>query len=189
MKGTRFAAYAAIAIALLVVSMVAGCGGGGKISNGVISPYHGSLAGMATEPSDQETNIETSRDTSWIHVYWPTDGYPPPALFTVTVEKEESADQWGGIHTTLSLSQSDPINGTWWFQPASDFSPNTWYRIIIQTEGENPVVHYFQTAGTLAMSSGLSTRSAGALKGHRPAAAGDANGEDSVTHTITVPAK
>jgi hypothetical protein len=186
MKHTRFAVYAAAAIVLLFALLtVSGCGGGsGALSSTVTTPWNGYMDGVATQPSDGETNIATSRIDSWIHVYWPDANFPPPPRFTVSVEKEETPGNWGGVHTRLSISQSDPNGGSWWFQPDSDFSPYTSYRIVIEASGETTVIHYFETGGTLSMSSSLSTRSASAPKAHRPAKPGDADGEDSVVHTI-----
>lgn len=188
MKHRGFAVYAAAAISLLAIIVLAGCGGGGgSLNSNVTSPWNGSLSGVATEPNDGETNIATSRIDSWIHVYWPDANFPPPPEFTVSVEKEETPGNWGGIHTRLSVSQSDPNGGSWWFQPGSDFSPHANYRIIIQASGETSVINYFQTGSSLSMSAGPSARStSGVVKTHRPALAGDATGEDSVTHTIKV---
>lgn len=185
MKTTRIAVYAAAVIALFfALATICGCGGGGgkgnRISHGISSPYYGTLAGVATEPLDNEIGIETSRLDSWIHVFWPDEDFPPPHSFSVMVEKEETPDHWGGIHTTYSKADSDPTGGSWWFQPESNFSPSTWYRITITVTGENPVVHYFQTAGNLNRSSTLSTG-----KAYRPAGKADAVGETSAKHTIT----
>lgn len=183
MKTTKLAAYAAAVIPLLfALTFIAGCGGGnGTIGHTIVTPFHGALAGAATEPVDGDTNIETSHTDSWIHVFWPNAGSPPPSTFTVTVEKEERPGVYGGIHTVLSLAQSDPIGGSWWFQPVNDFSPDTWYRITIKVPGEDPGYAFFQTASTLGRSGALA-----APKGYRPAGTGDAvGGESSVTHTIT----
>lgn len=188
MKHTRFAVYAAAAILLLVaVLTVTGCGGGGggSLNSTINTRYDGRVAGVATEPADGETNIATSRVDSWIHIYWPDAHQPPPARFTVSVQKEEHVDDWGAIHTKMSVSQSDPIGGSWWFQADSDFSPHTLYRIIVQADGEAPYVAQFETGASLSMASTLSTRSIDAPKGHRPARPGDADGEDSLVHTIT----
>ena len=189
MKDTRLAVYAAAAIVLLFALLtVSGCGGGvggGKVSNTITTPWNGYLDGIATQPSDGETNIATSRIDSWIHVYWPDTNFPPPPRFTVSVEKEETPGVWGGIHTKLSSSQSDPNGGSWWFQPDSDFSPFTWYRIIVSAPGETSYVAEFETGAAMNLSRSASSSSVGVQKAHRPARAGDADGESSIVHTIT----
>ena len=181
------AALATISVpVLLALVIIAGCGGGAT-THVVTSPWYGDLYGVATQPADGETNIETSRADSWIHVFWPDHHYPPPATFTVTVQKEEHPDDWGDIHTTLSAADSDPEGGSWWFQPVSDFSPGTWYRITITVPGVRyPAVAYFQTAGTrTAAVSSLSVK-AEPGKSYRPAGKADAAGEAGATHTINV---
>lgn len=183
MKTTRIAVYAAAVIALFfALAMISGCGGGSKRQS-IITPFRGSLQGVATIPGDIDVGIEDTNVpvNAWIRVYWPTDGYPPPREFTVRVEKEQSPDVWGGIHTKLSALDSDPQNGSWWFEPVSEFSPFTWYRIIIRAAGENPVYVYFKTNDTHELSL---TRSVSATKLYRPARSGSADGEDSVEHTI-----
>lgn len=180
------AALATISIPVLfALVIIAGCGGGGATTHVVASPWYGDLYGVATLPADGETNIETSRIDSWIRVFWPNEDYPPPATFTMTVEKEETPDNWGAIHTTKSDADSDPEGGSWWFQPESDFSPGTWYRITISVPGVRyPAVAYFQTAGTRSSAvSSLSTK-AEPGKSYRPAGKADAAGETSATHTI-----
>ena len=183
MNSARFA-FITIAVFLALATIV-GCGGGGGTTHNVSSPWYGDLYGVSTEPSDGQTRVETSRTDSWIHVFWPDSHFAPPSNFTVTVEKEENPDDWGAIHTTLSNADSDPTHGSWWFQPNSDFSPNTWYRIIISVPGvQNSAVAYFQTtdvrSGTV---SALSTR-APEGKAFRPAGKGDATGESADTHVI-----
>lgn len=183
MKGARLAA--AFVSGLLVIVALGGCGGG-AVTHVVASPWYGDLYGVATEPSDGERNIETSRADSWVHVFWPDRRYPPPASFTVTVEKEESPDDWGGIHTVLSAADSDPEGGSWWFQPENDFSPGTWYRITISVPGvTRSAVAYFRTAGTRdAAVSALATK-AEPGNSYRPAGKADAQGTPETVHTIT----
>jgi|GEM_PF-1172393 len=181
-KHVRFAAFIPL---LYVLFALAGCGGGGAVTHSVDSPWYGDLYGVATEPHNNETGIATSRADSWIHVFWPDPHFPPPANFTVTVEKEESPDNWGGIHTTLSAANSDPAGGSWWFQPESDFSPGTWYRITISVPGVRyPAVAYFQTAGTRAPLGALGTKPEPG-KSYRPAGSADAVGAAETVHTIT----
>lgn len=182
MKHTRFAVIAAAAILLLVIVMVAGCGGGGAKTNSITSPYHGDLDGVETSPVDEDTDVPLD---AWIRVYWPHDGYPPPREFTVTLQKEQS-DSWGTVKTRLSTADSDPINGSWWFDPVSDFSPYTWYRIVIRATGEPTEYAYFLTGDWYEMSMTKSTKSASPAKTYRPAGAVDLSGEGSETHTITV---
>ena len=171
-------------IALLAIAAISGCGGGAK-THTVTSPWYGDLYGVATEPSNEQTGIETSRADSWIHVFWPNGNYPPPETFTVTLQKESSPGDWGAVHTTLSAAASDPEGGSWWFQPNSDFSPDTWYRIVISVPGvTHSAISYFRTAGTRdAAVSALSTRSETG-KAYRPAGKGDAVGESGTEHTI-----
>jgi len=183
MKHTRFAVYSAAAIVLLFALLtVSGCGGGGGgVSNTVTSPYRGSLDGVATSPVDQDTNAPLD---AWINVYW-LDTFAPPRQFTVTLEKEETPGNWGGVHTRLSAADSNPANADWWFQPTSDFSPYTWYRIVIRATGEPTVYVYFETSEGYVSSFTRSTGSASTAKPYRPAGATNATGEDSVMHTIT----
>ncbi len=182
MKYFRFAAEF-IALMYVVVA-VCGCGGG-SVTHKVESPWYGDLYGVATEPSDGETNIETSRTDSWIHVYWPNPNYPPPADFTVSVEKEENPDDWGGIHTVLSDEDSNPTGGSWWFQPANDFSPGTWYRIVISApSAKYSAIAYFKTAGTRDTTVSNLTAKAGAGSSYRPKGSGDAAGESATKHSI-----
>lgn len=183
----KYLRLAAALVALLcMVFALAGCGGGGAISHKVTSPWYGDLYGVETEPHDGERDIATSRAESWIHVYWPNPHYPPPKNFTVTVEKEEHPDDWGGIHTTLSVADSDPRGGSWWFQPENDFSPGTWYRIVISVPGvRRPAIAYFRTAGTRdAAVSSLATKPEPG-KSYRPAGSADAQGAAETVHTIT----
>lgn len=187
MKSTRFAAYAAAVIPLLIaLVIIGGCGGGGSTRQVVSSPWYGDLLGVATQPSDGDTGIETSRAISWIHVYWPDPNYPPPATFTMTVQKEETLGNWGAVHTVLDNATSDPAGGSWWFQPESDFSPGTGYRITITVPGlRYPAVAYFQTAGIRAGTVGsLGTKAPASVKSYRPAGKADAAGEAGATHTI-----
>lgn len=182
MKGVRLAA--AFIPLLYVLFVLSGCGGG-AVSHDVASPWYGDLFGVTTEPHDGETNIETSRANSWIHVFWSDSRYPPPANFTVTVEKEESPDNWGGIHTVLSAADSHPERGDWWFQPENDFSPGTWYRITISVPGVRyPAIAYFKTAGTRdGAVSALGTKPVPG-KSYRPAGKADAAGQAEAVHTI-----
>jgi len=185
MKSTRFAAYAAAVIALLfALVIIGGCGGGAK-TQVVKSPWYGDLYGVATGPEDGDTAAPID---AWIRVYWPDSNYPPPATFTMTLEKEESLDNWGLVHTTLDNATSDPEGGLWWFQPVSNFSPGTWYRITISVPGfTNSAVAYFQTAGTRgAAVSSLGTKAPANGKSYRPAGSANATGETSATHTINV---
>lgn len=187
MKNTRIAVYAAAAIALFfALATITGCGGGGggnhgKIVNGVNTRWDGSLEGVATSPVDED--IDAPLD-AWINVYW-QDTFAPPREFTVTLEKEETPGKWGGVHTRLSITDSKPANADWWFQPISNFSPFTWYRITIQATGELPVFVYFETSNWYDRSLTRSSKSASSTKPYRPARSGDADGEDSVKHTIT----
>jgi hypothetical protein len=172
---------------LLALLAIAGCGGGGGKTQVVTSPWYGDLYGVATQPEDGETGIAISRSVSWIHVFWPDHNYPPPPVFTMTVEKEETANNWGLIHTTKDAASSDPVGGSWWFAPESDFSPGTWYRITITVPGlTNAAVAYFQTAGTRSGTVGApGTKSPTDGKSYRPAGNGNAVGETSATHTIS----
>jgi hypothetical protein len=183
MKGPRLAA--AFVPILYVLFVLSGCGGGGATSHTVASPWYGDLYGVATEPHDGETGIMTSRADSWIHVFWPDAHYPPPASLTVTVQKEETPDNWGGIHTVMSAADSDPEGGSWWFQPENDFSPGTWYRIVVSVPGVRfPAIAYFRTAGTRdGAVSALGTKPEPG-KSYRPAGKADAAGEAETTHEI-----
>ena len=82
----RSAAFAAaIAAALLALLFVTGCGGGGKKTNEVSSPWNGTISGIATEPQDNENNIALD---SWIHVYWPDEDFAtPPRIYQRRGEK------------------------------------------------------------------------------------------------------
>lgn len=186
MKSAKSTLTAIIAIVVIfALAILGGCGGGGGKTNAVTSPWYGDLYGVATEPADGSTGIETSRADSWIHVFWPNSKYPPPAGFTVSVEKEENPDDWGAIHTTMDTATSDAEHGSWWFQPNSDFSPNTWYRIIIRVPGvPNSAIAYFKTAPLIRAGSSLSTKSPGAATSYRPAGKSDAVGESGAEHTI-----
>ena len=182
MKGMRTAIIAGIA--LFAIAVLSGCGGGAK-THTLTSPWYGDLYGVATEPSNEQTGIETSRADSWIHVFWPNSNYPPPETFTMTLEKEENPGDWGAVHTTLSVADSNPEGGSWWLQPNSDFSPDTWYRIVISVPGlTHSAISYFKTAGT--RDGALSALAAGSepAKGFRPERKGDADGESELTHTI-----
>ena len=179
------AKHALIAIAVVfVIAAVTGCGGGGGTTHNVSSPWYGDLYGVSTDPADGETRILTSHQDSWVHVFWPDSHFPPPANFTVAVEKEENPDDWGAIHTTLSNADSDPVHGSWWFQPVNDFSPNTWYRVIISVPGvQNSAIAYFKTTDASSGATALSTRSPEG-KAFRPAGKADAVGESADTHVI-----
>ncbi len=189
MKRTGFALYAATAIlALFALLLISGCGGGSK-TNGINSPWNGSLDGVETSPFDEETDVP--RD-AWIHVYWPHDGYPPPRQFTVSLQKEETPGNWGAVSTRLSSTDSDPVNGSWWLEPVSQFSPFTWYRIIIRETGEIPVYVEFLTGDwfeNLSVSAPAKGLTAKAAKSYRPAGAVTGTGEASLEHTITTPAR
>ena len=186
MKHTKIAAYAAAAIALMfALLMVGGCGGGSKTTS-ITSPWNGTLAGVETIPADEEVDIPLD---AYINVYWPHDGQAPPREFTVTLQKEQSPDKWGTVKTRLRSEYSDPINGDWYLEPVSTFSPFTWYRIIIRSTGETPVYAYFLTGDWYEdLSKSSSTRSTSAVKSksYRPAGATEGTGEGSDTHTITV---
>jgi hypothetical protein len=190
MKHTKLAVSSAAAIvALFVLLMVAGCGGGagsGKITNDITSPYYGAMGGVLTVPADNDMDVPKD---AWIRVYWP-DPLTPPREFTVRLEKEETPGNWGGVHTTLRGDFSYPADADWWFEPTSNFSPFTWYRIVIQAPGETTVMSYFYTNDEwddLSMSN--STRSLSTnqtSKSYRPAGATKGAGEGSTSHTITV---
>ncbi len=186
MKKQRWAAVAAVSFAAVVAILVtAGCGGGtrGLKVHDVTTPYDGSVFDVDTLPADGEDNIAVD---SWINVFWPVN--PPPAEFTVRLEKQENPDDWGGVHTVLA-DESDPLNGDWWFAPTSYFSPNTWYRIIIRdTNTEETVTHFFYTGIILSKTDGktLGAQSATPRK-YRPKGAESApapTGEGAVEHTI-----
>lgn len=185
MKGRRILSIAFCIIVGACLILAAGCGGGGgNKTQGITSPYRGSLAGVETQPADQETNIATD---SWVRVYWPNDGLPPPALFTVRMEKEQSPDVWGAIHTVLDANSSDAFNGSWWFKPTSLFSPNTWYRVIITVDANHQVMAYFQTAPAIVGAARALDAGVNAGKKYRPAGAENAplTGEPgSVDHVI-----
>lgn len=198
MKATRFAAYAAAVIAVLAVLVVSGCGGGGgsKLNNTVTTHWYGSLDGVLTSPPNKalvdypDVYDDDVPLNAWIEVYWPIN-YDPPRQFTVSLEKEQTPGNWGGVHTRYSAVNSDPANADWWFQPTSNFSPFTSYRIIIRAQGESPVIIYFATGDwydtmTLSRSAASTTKAAGK---YLPANPNDTSGEDAVTHTITAPAK
>lgn len=156
----RAALAATIIICVFVMLLTAGCGGGGKTNQNLSSPWYGDLYGVATEPANGETNIALN---SWVHVYWPDGNYPPPASFTLKLQKEERPDTWGDIHTVLSNADSNPAGGSWWFQPESNFSPNTSYRIIITDDHNRQAIAYFRTTAALAQAMSSSpdgTRSA-----------------------------
>ncbi|OFX13763.1 MAG: hypothetical protein A2Z18_05060 [Armatimonadetes bacterium RBG_16_58_9] len=184
----RLMTLGVVALVALVVAAGCGGGGGGKKTQDLTSPWDGTLAGVATQPDDGETDIDVD---SWIRVYWPDEGYPPPREFTVRLEKEEHPDDWGGVHTIYRRDYSDPSNGDWWFEPTSYFSRSTWYRIVItDSYTHDAVIAYFLTTGLLTgASSERASASATAAVGkkYRPAGAENAplsGGEGAVEHTI-----
>jgi len=185
MKHTRFAVYAAAAIALMfALTMIGGCGGGGSKTNTITSPWNGSLLGVETHPLDGDLDAPLD---AWINVYW-IDGYYPPRQFTVSLQKEQSPGNWGTVRTRLRSDYSDPLLADWWLEPVSNFSEFTWYRIIIRSGGET-VYAYFLTGDWYEdMTKSGSTKSASAAKSksYRPAGATEGTGEGSETHTITV---
>ena len=186
MKKWKRATVVVTSIAAIVGLLVtAGCGGGvtGRKTHDVYTPYDGSVFDVATAPSDGEDNI--ARD-SWINVFWPE--FPPPAEFTVRLEKEERPGEWGGVHTVLR-HESQPENGDWWFAPTSLFSLNTWYRIIIRdVNTEETVTHFFYTGILLSRSESTKpSAETTAAKKYRPKGAEDAplpSEEGAVEHTI-----
>ena len=191
MKNRRSTKVMALGVAALIALVfAAGCGGGigGKKTQDLTSPWDGTLAGVATQPEDGETDIDTD---SWIRVFWPDDGYPPPREFTVRLEKEENPDDWGGVHTIYRSEYSDPADGDWWFEPTSYFSRNTWYRIIVtDTYTQTVAIAYFLTTGLLTRADGApASASAAAASGkkYRPAGAENAplsGGQGAIDHTI-----
>ena len=186
MKKQKRATVVVVSIAAIVALLItAGCGGGirGKKIHDVSTPYDGSVFDVDTLPADGEDNIAVD---SWINVFWPT--FPPPAEFTVRLEKEEDAGDWGGVHTVLA-AESQPLNGDWWFAPRSFFSLNTWYRIVIRdTNTEETVTHFFYTGVIPSPSDSkvLGAESTAAKK-YRPKGAENAptpTGEGAVEHRI-----
>ena len=180
-RGTANAATAIVTISILLI--LAGCGGGGQKTHDVSSPYRGDLYGVETQPRDREVGIAVD---SWIEVYWPHSQYPPPATFTVSVEKEESPNEWGGIHTIQKDDSSDPDNGVWWFEPAGDFSPDTCYRITVKDDAGRQSMSYFRTIATTR--SAISTFSApspdAAAKTYKPANATSSTAAGELEHVI-----
>jgi len=188
MRSTRFALFAAAAIlSLFALLTISGCGGGsgsgGKINNSVSSPWHGTLAGVATKPVDDQSNIALD---SWIEVYWPDPNLEPPRSFNVRLEKEETPNNWGGVHTRLRSGDSDPTGGDWWLEPVNHFSAYTWYRIVIEANGERAIA-MFMTGKDFSRAVASATRSleASNAKFYQPAGPTKIISEDGVTHTIT----
>lgn len=179
----------AAAVAIAVVLLVGGCGGGGggAKTHDVRSPWDGTLAGFATEPVDEETNIAVD---TWVHVFWPDENFPPPARFTFRLEKEERPGDWGGIHTVIDWETSDPEGGSWWFAPVRLLSRGTWYRIVLTDTFSGDLAYsYFQTTFSLLSTSERSVETAAADgKRYRPTGkegAAAPAGPGQIEHTIT----
>lgn len=183
MKLNRWAVSAVSAITTVIFMLIlSGCGGGGEKTHNLDSPYRGDLYGVETQPADQETNVAVD---SWIRVYWPHANYPPPATFTVSVEKEESPNQWGAIHTIQSDS-SDPTNGEWWFEPANQFSTDTWYKIIVKDDiGRTSTSYFYTVSAARSGVSGLGTTPQTTTgKAYKPTNAKSIGGEGALEHVI-----
>ena len=193
MKNRRLVKYAALlAAAAIALLLAAGCGGGGdgKKTQEVTSPWDGAIEGIATEPFDGETDIDLD---SWIHVFWPDVGFPPPGEFTVQLQKEEFARDWGGVHTVFRSEFSDPGLGDWWFEPSSFFSRNTWYRIVVRdVETLDQYIAEFLTTSLAASAEsapGHTQPTPKTSKKYRPAGAENAppSGEEgAIEHRIKV---
>lgn len=168
------------AAAIIIVALLAGCGGGGSKSQGMTSPWNGTLRGVATLPENNDTGVPTD---AWIQVSWPDERYPPPASFTVTLEKEESYERWGRVHTIYSKSDSDPRGGVWWFQPSNQLSPGIRYRITISIPKTSQLIRaYFFTGGYGHV--GELQKSLAAPSTYKPVGATKAEGEPAESHTI-----
>ncbi len=178
------------AAAALIIVFAAGCGG--SKSHDIESPWDGRLYGVATSPADNDRAVPLD---AWILVEWPDPNYPPPAEFTVRLEKEETPDNWGGINSTLREDFSSSVDGIWWFEPSSNFSPFTWYRIIIRDNRNREAIVYFRTSdwieGDLSVSRAApgskSDQSKATAAGYRPLGAQKAPenaGKGSVDHII-----
>ena len=184
MKLNRCAANTTIAITTFACLLIlSGCGGGGKKTQQLDSPYRGDLYGVEMQPTNQETDIALD---SWIRVYWPHADYPPPAQFTVSVDKEESANVWGAIHTKMNNDATHPANGDWWFEPESNFSPNTWYRITVKDDAGRQSMFYFRTiVASRSIASSLSATSTdAAAKTYKPLNATSSTSAGALEHVI-----
>ncbi|NLN75200.1 MAG: hypothetical protein GX139_02670 [Armatimonadetes bacterium] len=165
---------------LLAMGLIAGCGGGAsKVQSGE-TPWGGSLRGVATSPVDGDMAVPTY---AWIHIYWPDENYPPPNRFTMVLEKGQSGDRWGRVHTTYSKEDSSPIGGSWWYEPYNNLSPDTWYRIVLTNPDRRSerVEVYFYTGAYYGVQP-LNALSTG--KSYRPEGATKAVGEPAESHTV-----
>ncbi|MGI6295778.1 MAG: hypothetical protein ACOX3G_06780 [Armatimonadota bacterium] len=174
-----------IALLLLFIGLIAGCGGGGSKSQTGESPWYGSLLGVATTPEDGDHYVPVD---AWIHIYWPDSRFPPPQTFRLVLEKGESGDRWGAVHTKYSKADSDPAGGSWWFEPSSQFSPNTWYRITLtipNRPSERVVAYFYTGGGYYGVQGQKSSPSDKPGKSYRPEGATSADGEPMDSQTIT----
>lgn len=169
---------------ILFAGLIAGCGGGGSKSQAGESPWNGSLRGVATSPADEDRYAPID---AWIHIYWPDSNFPPPRQFAMVLEKGESGDRWGRVHTKYSSADSDPAGGSWWFEPSNQFSPDTWYRIVltIPNRPSESVITYFYTGGFLGVQPQKSSPTGLSIDKYRPSGATEASGEPADSHTIT----
>ncbi len=169
---------------LLFIGLIAGCGGGGSKSQTGTSPWYGSLRGVATTPEDGDRYVPVS---AWIHIYWPDSRFPPPREFTMVLDKGESGDRWSRVRTKYSKADSDPAGGSWWFEPSSQFSSDTWYRITltIANRPSERVVVYFYTGGYHGVQPQKTSPSGKQDKSYRPDGATSADGEPMDSQTIT----
>lgn len=182
MKLNRWTACAAAALTTTIFSLIlSGCGGGGQKTHELDSRYYGDLYGVQTVPVNQETSVAVD---TWIEVSWPDPNYPPPSNFTVSVEKEESPNVWGGIHTVQRDDYSKPDAGEWWFEPSNPLSTDTWYRIIVKDDSGRQAISYFQTI--LSDRSGISSLSKTSTKTYKPANATSSGADGAVEHLIKI---
>lgn len=183
MKHLRFTILVIAALTSIAFLLLnSGCGGG-KNTHDLGSSFNGRVYGMSTEPVGSETDVATD---TWIHVFWPDANYPPPKDFSVRVEELDADGDWSAINTKLVEGSSEPEKGSWWFEPVSDLSDETWYRVIVTDNAHVKQIFCFRTdnARSAVMSGARSAANTGSYKPQGVDSRSTSNGPIAEEHFI-----